>query len=98
MIETPAFTKELRDILTNDGETVSLEVEIENDMSCQMEWLKNGITVTEGQRLALVNHGEGRYSLIIRDTQEDDSGEYCCVVKNEAGRVTCVAKLSIERK
>lgn len=92
------FTKELRDISINEGQTVSFEVDIENDSDCQLEWLKNGVKVTEDERFSLVNHGEGSYSLTIRDTQDDDSGEYLCVVENEAGRVTCGGKLSIECK
>ena len=96
--EPPVFTKELSDISINEGETVSLEVGIENDKDCRLEWLKNDVTVIEGQRLSLINHGEGRYSLTIRDTQENDSGEYRCVVENESGKVTCAGRLSIERK
>lgn len=96
--EPPVFTKELSDISINEGETVSFEVGIENDSNCHLEWLKNGVKVTEGERFSLVNHGEGGYSLTIRDTQDDDSGEYHCVAENEAGRVTCGGKLSIECK
>ncbi|KAJ7383694.1 hypothetical protein OS493_026224 [Desmophyllum pertusum] len=87
--QPPVFTKELSDISINEGETVTLEVGLENDANCQLEWLKNDVPVTEGQRLSLVNHGEGRYSLAIRDTEDDDAGEYRCVVENEAGRVAC---------
>ncbi|XP_020628542.1 myopalladin-like isoform X2 [Orbicella faveolata] len=97
-IKPPVFTKELSDISINEGETVSFEVGIENDSNCHLEWLKNGVKVTEGERFSLVNHGEGGYSLTIRDTQDDDSGEYHCVAENEAGRVTCGGKLSIECK
>ena len=98
LTEPPVFKKELSDISINEGETVSFEVGIENDSNCQLEWLKNGVKVTEDERFSLVNHGEGGYSLTIRDTQDEDSGEYHCVVENEAGRVICGGKLSIECK
>ena len=77
---------------------MSLEVVIDNNSNCQLDWSKNGNKITEGGKVSLVSHKDGRYSLIIRDTEDDDSGEYCCVAQNEAGKVTCTGKLSVERK
>ena len=97
LTEPPVFTKELSDTSISEGETVSLDVVIENDTNCKLEWLRNDAAVIESQRLSFVNHGEGRHSLIIRDIEDDDSGEYCCVAENEAGKVMCAGKLFIER-
>jgi len=98
LTESPVFAKELSDSSVIEGETVSLEVVISNNSDCNLEWFKNGSVLTEGGRVSFTNCGDGRYSLIIRDSEEDDSGEYCCVVQNEAGRVTCTGLLSIESK
>ena len=96
--ELPVFTKELNDASNTEGETVSLEVIIKNDSNCQMKWFKDGDAITEGGRITLVNRGEGRYSLVIHDAEERDSGQYSCVAQNENGKVTSTGKLSVEGK
>lgn len=94
----PVFHKELVDMSITEGETVSLEVVIRNGSNCQLEWFKDDTALKEGGRLSFHNNGDGRYSLTIRDTEDDDSGEYCCAVQNEAGRITCTTKLSVQGK
>ena len=98
LTELPVFTKELSDASNIEGETVSLEVVIKSDSNCQLKWFKDGNAITEGGRISLVNCGEGRYSLVIQDAEDGDSGQYCCVAQNESGKVTSTGKLSVEGK
>ena len=98
MTELPIFIKELCDASIIEGEAVSLEVAIENSSNCTLQWFKDDVTLTEGGRVSFVNYGDGRYSLKIQDCEDHDSGEYCCVVQNEVGKITCTGKLSIESK
>ena len=58
--------------------------------------LKNAVDITESERISLTKHEEGRFTLVIRECEDDDTGEYCCVAQNEAGRVTCAGWLTIE--
>ena len=98
ILEIPVFLKGVSDTSVMEGETVSLEVLIDSDSDCQMEWFKNNNKLSEGGRISFVNDGHGRYSLIIRDAEDEDSGEYCCVAQNEAGKVSSAGKLSVESK
>ena len=86
------------DTSVKEGETVSLEVLIESDSDCQLEWFKNSNKLSEGGRISFVSNGQGQFSLILRDAEDEDSGEYRCVAQNEAGKVSSAGKLSVESK
>lgn len=95
-IELPVFTKELHDVTVTERDTVTLEVVVSGDSPYELEWFKNAVDVTENDRVSFVRQGEGKYALIIRDCEDDDTGEYCCVAQNEAGRVACAGWLNVE--
>ena len=95
-IELPVFTKELHDVTASERDTVTLEVVVSGDSPYELEWFKNAVDVTESDRVSFVRQGEGKYALIIRDCEDDDTGEYCCVAQNEAGRVACAGWLNVE--
>ncbi|XP_068706499.1 uncharacterized protein [Montipora foliosa] len=95
-IELPVFTLELYDVAVNERDTVTLEVVVSGNSPYEVEWFKNAVDVTESDRISLVMHNEGRFALVIRDCEDDDTGEYCCVAQNEAGRVTCAGWLTVE--
>ena len=69
---------------------------VSGDSPFELEWFKNAVDVTESERISLVKHDSGRFTLVIRDCEDDDTGEYCCVAQNEAGRVTCAGWLTVE--
>ena len=94
--EAPVFVKELEDVAVTEGDAVTLEVVVSGEPKCKLEWFMNGMDLTEGGRHSFVNHGEGRYSLVIRDVRDDDDGQYCCAAQNEAGRVTCDGFVTVE--
>lgn len=94
--EVPVFTKELHDVTANERDIVTLEVVVSGNSPYELEWFKNAVEVTESERISLVTHDNGRYTLFIRDCEDDDTGEYCCVAQNEAGRVTCAGWLTVE--
>ena len=94
--EVPVFAKELHDVIANEHDAVTLEVIVSGNSAFELEWFKNAVDVTESERISLVNHENGRCTLNIRDCEDDDTGEYCCVAQNEAGRVTCAGWLTVE--
>ena len=95
-IEVPVFTKELHDVTASENDTVTLEVIVSGNSPYELEWFKNAVDVTESERVSLVKHDNGRFTLNIRNCEDDDTGEYCCVAQNEAGRVTCAGWLTVE--
>ena len=98
LLEIPVFLKGVSDTSAMEGETVSLEVLIDSDSDCQLQWFKNSNKLSEGERISFVNDGQGKFSLILRDAEDEDSGEYRCVAQNEAGKVSSAGKLSVESK
>lgn len=80
----------------SERDTVTLEVVVSGSSPYELEWFKNAVDVTESERISLTKHEEGRFTLVIRECEDDDTGEYCCVAQNEAGRVTCAGWLTIE--
>ena len=88
--------KELHDVTVSERDTVTLEVVVSGNSPYELEWFKNAVDVTESERISLVKHDEGRFTLVIRDCEDDDTGEYYCVAQNEAGRVTCAGWLTVE--
>ena len=94
--EVPVFSQELHDVTVNEHDTVTLEVIVSSNSAFELEWFKNAVDITESDRISLVKHEDGRFTLNIQDCDDDDTGEYCCVAQNEAGRVTCAGWLTVE--
>ena len=94
--EIPVFKKELHDITASEHDTVTLEVIVDGDSPYELEWFKNAVEIMENDRISIVKHEDGRFTLNIRECEDDDTGEYCCVAQNEAGRVTCAGWLTVE--
>lgn len=69
---------------------------VSGDSLYELEWFKNAVDITENDRVSVVKHEDGRFTLNIRECEDDDTGEYCCVAQNEAGRVTCAGWLTVE--
>lgn len=69
---------------------------VSGNSAFELEWFKNAVDISESERISLVKHEGGRFTLNIQDCEDDDTGEYCCVAQNEAGRVTCAGWLTVE--
>ena len=80
----------------SERDTVTLEVVVSGSSPYELEWFKNAVDITESERISLTKHEGERFTLVIRECEDDDTGEYCCVAQNEAGRVTCAGWLTIE--
>ncbi|XP_013386337.1 protogenin B-like [Lingula anatina] len=59
-----------------------------------IHWLHNGEPVVLNGRMTVNNI----YTLVIIQTTHDDAGYYQCVVQNQAGYISAVAKLNIEKR
>ena len=95
LIDPPVFEKEFGDVSVYEGETVTFEVLVSGDINCDIDWYKNGGDVEEGPRHKFTDNGNGLFSLVIPECEDDDTGEYCCVASNVAGRVTAAGNLLV---
>lgn len=85
--ETPAFVRAIEGGgVVPEGETVHLETSYTpiNDNSLQVDWYKDGQPVNAGSRFNTVID-RGYAVLDILYTLVEDSGEYTCVAKSNAG-------------
>lgn len=96
-IDPPSFTKELVDMTTKEGETITMEVAVTGE-EYDLEWFKNAVDVVEGGRFSFITKGDGKHALVITDVEDDDTGEYCCVAANDGGRTTCAGYFTVEGK
>lgn len=61
-----------------------------------IEWLHNGERISGNSRLK-ISFVTGRASLIIRNINEQDAGQYCCRASNSAGSETSKADLVVKK-
>jgi len=96
-IDPPSFTKELTDMTAKEGDTITMKVTITGE-DYDVEWFKNAVDVVEGDRISIVNNGDGKHALVISNVEDDDTGEYCCVATNDGGRATCAGYFTVHGK
>lgn len=56
-------------------------------------WLKSGRTLTSGHYVPS-HDGQHRYSLTIKQVQEDDFGEYTCMAESDLGSTNSSLRLT----
>ena len=64
----------------------------------EVEWQKDGKPVRDGRRRKVDKGRDGVHSFRIPRSESTDQGEYVCIAKNKAGKITCSAKLVVEGK
>lgn len=57
---------------------------------------KDGMNVTDSRRVYMGSDSDGNAELIIRSARTSDSGLYCVIAQNSAGRTKCSAYLRVK--
>ena len=91
----PDFTVPLRDKQTLVGSTARLTCRVASRSRLTTKWYKDGRIITSGGRYH-VQSDLASQTLIIRDCQLDDSGNYRCEAKNNDGISTTDAYLTVQ--
>ncbi|CAC5384675.1 unnamed protein product [Mytilus coruscus] len=80
----PRSRPALRDsiVTKNEGDDVKLTCGVKGNPKPRILWFRNGRMFDDGMRSKTTLH---RYSLIMRDVQVDDKGDYQCIVTNVHG-------------
>ncbi|XP_076827624.1 immunoglobulin superfamily DCC subclass member 3-like isoform X2 [Brachyhypopomus gauderio] len=82
-----AFIKEPSDVIAVRDRPLMLDCEVEGEGPITVTWRRNGVPVSTGTRLAVLDSG----TLLIRNFQkrresnETDAGEYECAARNRYG-------------
>ncbi len=93
----PKLIKELSDQTVRAGQPAILSVQIHGNPEPTIDWSVDGDEVFEDQGIEISQDGN-IYSMIIKETVEEDEGIYECVAKNNLGEVASAAKLTIEEE
>jgi len=58
-----------------------------------VSWYRNEELLSEGGRVRISKHDDGRHALTILQTKPNDFGVYKSVARNKYGTVTCRARM-----
>lgn len=95
----PRFVRKIIDTQVIEKKITKLEAEIVGVPKPQVIWYKNGVEISkEDDRIQTHDAKGGVFQLIIKNSQQDDTGTYICKAVNDVGQVECKAQLEIEMK
>lgn len=97
--EKPVFKKPLEDVMAVPSEEIRFDVRVSGTPEPTVDWFKDDQKIKdEGRTIIIDDEEEDLFSLIIEDSQPQDSGLYKCTAINEVGEVTCQAELQVQEK
>uniref|UniRef100_A0A8C1J588 Striated muscle enriched protein kinase b n=1 Tax=Cyprinus carpio TaxID=7962 RepID=A0A8C1J588_CYPCA len=94
MAVAPTFETIMEDLDVNVGETPRFAVVVEGKPVPDILWYKGDTLLSESSHFTFV-YDDNECSLVVVNTQADDSGVYTCTAKNLAGSVSCKAELTV---
>ena len=95
--QAPKFTTALSDIEIEDGQSVTLSVEVDGFPTPSIKWFIDDEEIIEGDGIALTQDGN-KHSLKIQEAILEDDGEYICVAENSVGESSCTAMLCVKER
>ena len=95
----PRFITELREIVSNEGQTAHLEAKLEpiTDPNLRVSWYKDGRPLPEGSRFRHI-HDFGYVALDILNLGPSDDGVYTCVASNSLGTTELMTSIKVLRE
>eukprot|EP00069_Balaena_mysticetus_P010586 bmy_20729T0 len=92
----PVFLEKLQNTGVADGYPVRLECRVSGVPPPQIFWKKENESLTHStDRMSLHQDNYGYVCLLIQGATKDDAGWYTVSAKNEAGIVSCTARLDV---
>ncbi|XP_066896179.1 palladin isoform X9 [Kogia breviceps] len=92
----PVFLEKLQNTGVADGFPVRLECRVSGAPPPQIFWKKENESLTHStDRVSLHQDNYGYVCLLIQGATKDDAGWYTVSAKNEAGIVSCTARLDV---
>ena len=79
------------------GEPLKLSAELSGNPIPDTKWLKDDLPIEESTRVHLSSSDDGKVSLEIKSSQEEDSGKYSLVASNELGKIASDTVVQIKR-
>ncbi|XP_032326742.1 palladin isoform X2 [Camelus ferus] len=94
--KAPVFLEKLQNTGVADGYPVRLECRVSGAPPPQIFWKKENESLTHStDRVSMHQDPHGYVCLLIQGATKDDAGWYTVSAKNEAGIVSCTARLDV---
>ncbi|NXK03379.1 PALLD protein, partial [Herpetotheres cachinnans] len=94
--KAPVFIEKLQNTGVTEGFPVRLECRISGEPSPQIFWKKENESLTYNtDRVSMHQDNYGYICLLIQGATKEDAGWYTVSAKNEAGIVSCTARLDV---
>ncbi|NXP10563.1 PALLD protein, partial [Thinocorus orbignyianus] len=94
--KAPVFIEKLQNTGVSEGFPVRLECRISGEPSPQIFWKKENESLTYNtDRVSMHQDNYGYICLLIQGATKEDAGWYTVSAKNEAGIVSCTARLDV---
>ncbi|KAB1255886.1 Palladin [Camelus dromedarius] len=94
--KAPVFLEKLQNTGVADGYPVRLECHVSGAPPPQIFWKKENESLTHStDRVSMHQDPHGYVCLLIQGATKDDAGWYTVSAKNEAGIVSCTARLDV---
>lgn len=91
----PEFTAPLKDLEVMDGERLTLECTVKGDPDPQIQWSKNGKSISSSEIMNL-KYKNGVATLTINEVYPEDEGLYSCTATNSVGSTETKCNLKIK--
>ncbi|XP_067838552.1 palladin isoform X2 [Heptranchias perlo] len=96
MVRAPVFIEKLQNTGVAEGYPVRLECRVSGVPYPQIFWKKDNESLTHNTDQVSMHHdNKGYICLLIQPTTKEDAAWYTVSAKNEAGIISCTAKLDI---
>ncbi|XP_034781819.2 myopalladin-like isoform X2 [Acipenser ruthenus] len=94
--KAPVFLEKLQNTGIPEGTPVRLECRVVGMPPPKIFWKKDNDTISSAkERMSMHQDATGYVCLLIQPTRKEDAGWYTVSAKNEAGIVSCTARLDI---
>lgn len=93
-LRQPEFILKLRDKSAVEGSSVRLACRAMGTPEPGFQWYKDSEPISAGGRFD-INQSVSGFTLVIKECQLEDSGEYQCEATNKVGSVSTSAKVTI---
>ncbi|XP_072113726.1 palladin isoform X1 [Mobula birostris] len=96
MVRAPAFIEKLQNTGVAEGYPIRLECRVSGVPYPQIFWKKDNESLTHNtERVSMHHDNRGYICLLIQPTTKEDAAWYTVSAKNEAGIISCTAKLDV---
>lgn len=96
----PHIVKKLKDTTINEGDKLTLSVEVDVSPEPTVKWKHNGNDVSADARIKITRDSQRNetFNLTADLVKYEDGGEYEVIITNSMGTVSCKSTVNVQSK